>query len=179
MARFVYALLVGLVGAGIIHIAILFLMPVVSDRDAFSALASVEPYETIEIRADGATAEIARDLDPFFSAVLCRIDLREGPVHVAAEGQVPFWSISIYDERGQNVFSLADRTVADRRLDIAVVTSVQMVELRNNLPDLVTRSLFVETTIGQGLVLVRAFEPDPAFSAQVERYLRGVDCTPF
>ncbi len=180
MVRAVYALLVGLVGAGIVHIAILFLLPSISERDAWSVLASgADPYEVLQVASEGPTAGVARDLDPLFAAVACRFDLADGPLHVTANGRVPFWSMSLYDNGGQNVFSLADRTAADGRLDVAIVDPLQMLELRNAMPPGAERALFVETGITEGIVLVRAFVPDPSWEPGVGAYLRGVDCRPF
>ena len=44
MLKLLYALLVGLFGAGIVHIAILFLVPDFSERDVWSRLAMVSDY---------------------------------------------------------------------------------------------------------------------------------------
>jgi len=40
VARLLYAVVLGLVGAAIVHIAVLFLLPRLSERDAWSRLAA-------------------------------------------------------------------------------------------------------------------------------------------
>jgi uncharacterized membrane protein len=180
MVRALYTLAVGLVGAGIVHIAILFLLPTISDRDAYSVLAErLPPYEVAQVVPGGTTDGLARDLDPLFSALVCRFDLEDGPVHITGGRQkVPFWSLSLYDDGGQNVFSLVDRTAAGQVLDVVVVDPRQMTDMRNDLPAAADRSLFVETGISRGLVMVRAFVPDPSFAEAIAAYLRGVECRP-
>jgi uncharacterized membrane protein len=40
VTRFAYALLIGVVGAGIVHIAVLFLLPYMTERDAWTRMAA-------------------------------------------------------------------------------------------------------------------------------------------
>lgn len=173
--RLVYALLVGLVGAGIVHIAILMMLPSFSARDAWSRLATLaEPYTPARLVAGGPV--ILQPADPQFAAVACRFDLEDGVAHIEAAGQLPFWSASIYDRHGQNVYSFSDRTSADGTLDFVVAAPLQMVELRKALPAELEKSVFVEAEIGEGIVVVRSFVPDPSFRQGVEEILDGLSC---
>ena len=70
MVRLVYAALLGLVGAGIVHISILFLLPQFTERDAWSQLSAVSDfYKTTGIAGTAATTPLIRSADPLFSAV--------------------------------------------------------------------------------------------------------------
>ena len=81
-----------------------------------------------------AVAPTVEAPDPFFRASACRFDLQDGPVRLKADGTVPFWSASIYDRGGQNVYNFNDRTAAGGELDFVVVTPAQMIEMRKDLP---------------------------------------------
>jgi uncharacterized membrane protein len=174
VTRLLYALLVGIVGAGIVHIAVLFLLPHFAERDAWSQLAERSGlYEPARIEhGDNIT------LDPLFEAMACRFDLAEGPVRVSAPGGVPFWSISIYDRAGRNIFSLNERTAADGELDIVIINPVQMLELRQTFPQAFERSIFVESEFDSGIAMVRGFVPDESWQPRITDYLEGVACTP-
>jgi uncharacterized membrane protein len=173
VTRFAYSLLVGVVGAGIVHIAILFMLPYFTERDAWGQLtAKGELYETVRIQPDGGIT-----LDPLFEAVACRFDLADGPVHIAAPGKIPFWSISIYDRGGRNIFSLNERLAVGGELDIVILTPVQMLDLRNEFPADFERSVFVEAEIDAGIALVRSFVPDTPWEPRISAYLEGVVCT--
>lgn len=177
MGRFVHALVLGLVGAGIVHIAVLLLIPSYSQRDAWAALAEAgELYAPVRIDATQGRGAIVASVDPLFDAVACRFDLEEGPVRLSASRQVPFWSVSVYDRIGQNVFSLTDRTSADGLLDLVVATPVQMIELRNALPPDFAQSVFVEANIREGIAVVRSFVADDSWEPTVARYLERIDC---
>lgn len=177
MARLLHAILLGLLGAGVVHIIVLLLVPTYSQRDAWSVLSERSNYYTMtRVDPPGARPLIA-SIDPLFNAVACRFDLGEGIVRVNGTGEVPYWSVSVYDRGGQNVFSFNDNSTQDRTLDFVVATSVQMIELRNALPVEFDRSVFIEADIGEGIVVVRAFAPDESWDDTVARYLAGLDCT--
>lgn len=177
MLRLGYALLLGLVGAGIVHIVILFLLPQYTERDAWSQLSSASDYYTVTpIGGSPATAPLVRSIDPLFSAAACRFDLADGVLHVTAPGRAPFWSMSVYDRNGQNIFSLADRTSADGSVNFVVLTPVQTIEVRKALPEEFVDAVFVEADIDQGIVVVRAFVPDRTWRTAVARFFADVSC---
>ncbi|MBO6719139.1 MAG: DUF1254 domain-containing protein [Rhizobiaceae bacterium] len=179
MTRFAHALLLGVVGAGIVHIAVLMLLPYYTERDAWSLLSrSSGYYETTRIGGSGATTPLVRSVDPLFSAVACRFDLADGVLHVDAEGTVPFWSMSVYDRNGQNIYSFNDRTAPDGQVNFVVLTPVQTIEVRKTLPESFVESVFVEADLSEGIVVVRAFVPDPTWSSAIDSFLSGVACTP-
>lgn len=171
-----HALALGLVGAGIIHIAILLMLPSYSERDAWSTLSGQANYYTVARLDPPDSAALIGTLDPLFDAAACRFDLRDGTVHITGEGEIPYWSISVYDRVGQNVFSLNDRSSTDGELDFVIATPEQMIDLRNALPVGYDRAVFVEADVNEGIVVVRAFAPDESWEPTVSRYLAGLDC---
>ncbi|WP_309084095.1 DUF1254 domain-containing protein [Chelativorans sp.] len=179
MLRLLYALLLGLLGAGIVHIAILFMLPAHSERDIWSRLsAAAPPYAMVRLGPNRLGGEIPAPVNPFLTAAACRFDLADGPVHVEAEGAVPFWSMSIYDSNGLNVFSISDRTAADGALDVVALDPGQMQRIRGELPAEFAQSVFIETGVEEGIVLVRAFVPDETWQGVVGRFFSGLSCTP-
>jgi uncharacterized membrane protein len=176
MTRLLYAVLVGLVGAGVVHAVVLLLLPHYSARDAWARLsASADFYRFTRISGEGEPPVI-RAVDPFFDAVACRFDLSDGVVHVRAPGHVPFWSVSVYDRHGQNIYSLNDRAQALGDLDLVLVTPAQMIELRKNVPKEFEKSIFIEADARQGIVAIRSFVPDNTWDKPVADYLDQAQC---
>ena len=177
MTRAVHLLLLGLVGAAIAHIAILLLLPVLSDQDAWARMAARGGL-LLPVRLDSSAANAPAPLaDPFFLLEGCRFDLHDhGVLHVTAGSGAPFWSVSIHDRRGYTAHSFNDRTAAGGRLDLAVATTAQLAELRRELPDALARSTFVEVDNPQGIVVLRAFRPDPTWEPGVEKFLASFAC---
>lgn len=178
MSRLIHAIAMGLLGAGIVHIAVLLLVPAYSLRDAWSTLDQRSDYY-VATRLDPPGAEpLVGSVDPLFSAVACRFSLDGNVVRVHGEGEVPYWSISIYDRAGQNIFSFNDRSSSAGQLDFVVATPVQMIELRNAMPQEFDHSVFVEADLDEGIVVVRAFTPDPSWEPTVSGYLSAIACEP-
>jgi uncharacterized membrane protein len=177
MNRLLHAVLLGLLGAGIVHIAVLMLVPQYSVRDAWTVLSTESNYYTFtRLDPPGRTPHI-RSLDPLFDAAACRFDLGDGVVRISGSGTVPYWSISVYDRAGRNIFSFNDRSSSQGSVDFVVAMPVQMVDLRNAMPAAYDRSVFVEADIGEGIAVVRAFAPDSSWEPTVTDYLGSLQCT--
>ncbi|WEX07742.1 DUF1254 domain-containing protein [Chelativorans sp. AA-79] len=178
MLKLVYAVLLGLVGAAIVHLVVLFMLPAYSERDIWSRLSAVAaPYAVVQLDSD-ALGEPAATQNPFLVATACRFDLGDGPVHVRSSGAVPFWSLSIYDDNGLNVFSVSDRAGSGSALDFVALNSAQMQQVRSGVPDELGRSVFVETSAEKGIVLVRVFLPDDTWRGVVDAFLGDLSCRP-
>ncbi|HWK65450.1 MAG TPA: DUF1254 domain-containing protein [Rhizobiaceae bacterium] len=178
MGRILHAGLLGLLGAAIVHIAVLLLLPAITEKDAWSRLADVRGlFALVPISGQQGEERLLRLTDPYFEAAACRFDLTEGLARVHASGRIPYWSISIYDRSGQNIYSFNDRSTASGDLDLLVLSPVQMMELRKNLPGQFEQSVFVETPVEEGMVVVRGFAPDPSWKPTVAAYVKSVTCT--
>lgn len=179
MLRLVYAVVLGILGAGIVHIATLFLLPELSQRDAWTQLESMSPlYQPVRLDPGRAGFMPLQPADPLFLSAACRFDLADGALSVVADGTVPFWSLSIYDRNGQNIYSVTDRINSDRVLDLFVLSPAQRVAMRDDLPEGTEGSIFVETDTRQGMVVVRSFVPDPSWRPVVSRFLNALSCRP-
>jgi len=177
MRRLLHAVIVGAIGAGIVHIAVLLMVPEFSERDAWSRLAMASDlYRMAPLVPEPGGAPVVKSVDPLFRAAACRFDLDDGVVHVQAPGRVPFWSMSVYDRNGQNIFSFNDRTSADGKVNFVVLTPAQTIEVRKQLPEEFINSVFVESDIDQGIVVVRAFVPDRTWRTAIDDFLSGVSC---
>ncbi|MBS9719876.1 DUF1254 domain-containing protein [Tianweitania sp. BSSL-BM11] len=180
MGKLLYAILVGLVGAAIIHIAILFLIPTTTSRDAWSQLeAAGELYQVTPATGSGAdVVPLVRDGDPLFRAAACRFDLDDGGLKLSTPHQLPFWSLSIHDRAGQTTYSLTDRASATGSLDVVILSPMQMIEMRRAMPPELERAVFIESTTSQGIVLVRALVPNQSWTGVADRFFRDLDCEP-
>ena len=126
----------GLVGAGIVHIVVLLLVPEFSERDAWSRLSMASDlYRMNRLDAEAGGAPVVKSVDPLFYATACRFDLEEGMVRIKAPGNVPFWSVSVYDRNGHNIYSFNDHTATGGKLDAVVLTPAQMIDVRKDLPE--------------------------------------------
>lgn len=178
ISRLLHAIGLGIVGAGIVHIAVLFLLPAYSQNDVWSQLsANPQPYTPVRLEAD-ASGRAAALSNPFLKAAACQFDLADGVLHLRAQSRIPFWSASVYDRSGLNVFSLTDRAANGPVLDLVVASPAQMSRLRIGPPEELERSVFVETAVEQGFALVRIFVPDETWEDLADAFFGNLTCVP-
>jgi len=178
MLRAAYAVIIGLFGAGIVHIAILLLIPEFSERDAWSRLAMASDFYTVTpLDTEVEGSPIVKSVDPLFVAAACRFDISQGVMQLRSTGTAPFWSASVYNRAGQNIYSLNNSSSASGQLDFVVLSAEQMIELRKDLPEEFLQSVFVEAPVAEGIVVVRAFMPDATWKPAVDRYFSEMSCS--
>ena len=180
MKRLLYSLVIGLVIAGIVHIVVILIIPSYAARDAWTKLATAGGSWQFTVVAQGNQSQSILPLvDPSFSIAACRYDLSEAPLQVTAEGELAFWSVAIFDRRGNNIFSFNDRTAVEGQLSLLVMNPVQRARLRKDAPDLAKDAVVVETSVNRGFVLIRALVEDESWRGTVERFLRDAKCERF
>ncbi|MGB6119664.1 MAG: DUF1254 domain-containing protein [Mesorhizobium sp.] len=177
MLRLLYAIIVGLVGAGVVHIAILLLLPSYAERDAWTLISEAGPeYALVQVNRSQQAASVLVDADPLFEVGACRFDLSQGAVRLSSPERVPFWSISLFDRRGLNIYSLNDRTASDGVLDIIIATPVQLIEMRNSATDAFAGSVIVEADATETIAIIRSFVPDKSWGPIVQANLAATRC---
>ena len=180
MIRLVHATIVGLVGAALVHLSVIFLLPLLSASTAWNQIAARTAENAPASLQESIDTDPARTggngPDPFFETAVCRYDLRDGALRVRASGDAPLWTVGVHDSLGTVVFSANDRIVAGRRLDLAVVDANQLRFVRQNAPAELTDAFIAPAGRPTGFVLVRAFRPDASWSAVIDRFIDGLAC---
>lgn len=174
--RLVLALCIGLVGAGLVHIAVIFLMPSSAPASSWKRLSTVGDPFLLE-RVDA----ILPEADPLFAVASCRFDLSRGPLRLTASGNVPFWSVALINSDGQTAWSMNERNGSGSSgdLDVMVVTALQSAEFRRETPPELASTVFARFDDDEGLVILRVFRPDPSFEPVVQNYFESVGCKTF
>ncbi|MFB9951379.1 DUF1254 domain-containing protein [Rhizobium puerariae] len=175
-----FAVVTGLIGAALLHLVIILLLPDFSERDAYTrVLAEGEIHRFYRLGEQRDRAGLAKD-DPFVEVAVCAFDVAEGPLRLTAPGaDVPFWSLAIYDQSSNEVFSINDRTSAGGGLDVVVATPVQITTLRKSLPPPIAQSILVETGKAEGYVVLRSLAPQRSFADIASQFLSQAACAPF
>jgi len=176
MRRFLWATFLGIIGAGIVHIVVLLMVPHVSERGVWSRLAAVARPDAptpVDGRDGGM---VLRPHDPAFLVSVCLFDLSEGRLRVASDRRVPFWSASVYDRNGSSLMAVNDASAPQGLLDLVVLSTDQLDELRREEPAEMERSVFAEATAQEGAVVVRALAPDPSWTEAVQAFMEDLRC---
>lgn len=180
MIRLIYATLVGLVGAAVVHLAVVLLLPLLSASTAWNQVAEqTTANEPLRLAARERAIQFGSGpggADPFFATSICRFDLRDGAFRVRSTGNAQLWTVGVHDNLGTLIFSANDRIVTGRRLDLAVVDASQLRFIRQNAPTELADAIVAPAERPMGFVIVRAFRPDPSWSAVIDRFVDGLSC---
>lgn len=177
MRRTLLFVIGGALLGGIIHIAIVFMVPYYADRDAWAQMDRFGPdnqFHALPLTVAGA--EPLRSLDPWMLHAVCRFSLDDGPVRITADLPRDFWSIAVFDRRGRNVYSLNHRSAERESLDLAVITPVQMAQLRQDPPEAMDTAIVVELPLDEGFALLRIFVADDTQLSAATNAVRSADC---
>ena len=167
----------GLVLAGIIHIVTVLLVPYYATNDAWAEMRRFGrpgTFHTLPLAEAGS--EPLSGLDPRMLHAVCRFSLEDGPVRITASLPADFWSIAIFDRRGRNAYSINDRSADGVDLDLAIITPVQMAQLRQDPPEALETAIVIELPISEGLALLRVFVADETMLPQARAALDTADC---
>lgn len=167
----------GVLLGGIIHIAIILLVPSYSTRDAWTSVGRFGDDNQFHLlpRAEPGT-EALPYLDPGMAHAVCRFSLAKGPVRMRATLPETFWSLAVFDRRGRNIYSLNDRSAENSALDLVVATPVQVAELKQEPREDIESSIVIENPGNSGFALLRVFVADPTLASQATEALGKADC---
>lgn len=179
IGRALYIGAAGLVLAGIVHIAIVLLIPSYGTRDAWAFLSGRTDLFAFSRLEPEETGSAISEVDPFFTYGVCRFDLEQAALKLQGPLTPTFWSASVFDEDGTVIYSLNNRTAIDNRLDILIVNPLQTLELRESQPIEIDRSVVIEANVQLGFVIVRALQPDASWEPDTGSFLSEIRCSRF
>ncbi|GAA4660161.1 hypothetical protein [Bartonella pachyuromydis] len=174
MIRFIHTALLAIIGALIVHICVLFLIPYWAQNNIWTELKkSGAPYQFVSLDAQNS---LQRTTDPFFLLKVCRFDLANGPVHLKALKTTQFWSLAAYTQEGIIFYSLNDRTAPDATLDLIIGKPIHIIELKQSKPQNNINSVLVAKQLNKGFALLRIFAPSLLAKKESEAFFSSSTC---
>lgn len=164
LAVVVHILVVLTIPHNVVHSAYNNLVNFGEDRQ-FNLLPAVQPGK-----------EPLPGLDPAMKHAACRYQLEDGPVLFTASIPVPFWSIGVFNEAGETLYSLNNRTAGSDILSMLLLTPEQLSILRENPPADLDTLIVIETEDTHGFALLRAFSPHDYQDLEVDLALKSAYC---
>ncbi|MCY0094426.1 DUF1254 domain-containing protein [Hoeflea ulvae] len=173
------AIVIGLVGAALIHIIIILALPQWTGKDAWTRVMALGAANRFYSLANEPNVTGLFNDDPNIRSAVCHFDISTGPVRVIATGGVPIWTVSAYDASANETYSMNDRSSIGESVNIAFVTPAQMLQMRRAMPAALERTVLVELPRPQGYVVLRAVAPMPSHEPLVRNFLRNAACASF
>lgn len=180
MLRLFHTIIVGLIGAGIVHGAAIMLMPDYGGMDLWTRLQPISADGTFTILDEQTRISAGIALgDPLSRRAVCRFSIENAPVRITAQGDVAFWSVSVFDRQGYNRYSVTDQTASERNLELLVATPLQMIELRKAIPEQLNSLMVFERDMAEAFVIVSVLQADESWVDLGNRFLSSAKCEPF
>lgn len=177
--QLIFAIVTGLVGAALLHLVIVLLLPEFSERDAYTrVLKKGEIHRFYTLGETPDSSGLSKD-DPFVHAAVCAFDVTSGAVRLSGPNPgVPFWSLGVFDPSANEIFSINDRTSTGGVLDVVIATPTQLTALRKTLPQSASQSILIETRQAEGYVVLRSLAPQRSYAEIAAQFLSQATCAP-
>jgi uncharacterized membrane protein len=105
------------------------------------------------------------------------LDLKAGPVVMTVETPQSYWMVNVYSRRGDNIYSLNDRQVAEVPFTIHVEQKrPALFTFASDEQPPEDAAFKVSTGDSKGLFVVRVFVQDPAYRKRITRVLERSTC---
>ena len=177
--RWAYQAALVMIGAGIIHIIAVLLVPFHAEKDAWSRLknqAGSFQFKVLDTRSTGN--EFVSGLDPLFVHAACRVETTGEPVEVAFCGPRQILVGGDLQSLNGVVFSVNDRTVEQSEARFLIVTATQNSRIREADPLAYEENIIVETDQKQLIVVLRVYAPSELDRTRVADMVAGATCLP-
>jgi uncharacterized membrane protein len=173
-----FSIFVGVVGAALLHVIIVLSLPSFTGIDAYTKLSAYDADQTfVRFGAKPDTMGFSNG-DPYLRSAACLFSVASQPVHLTAEGKVPFWSFAVYDSDSNEVFSMNDRSQAGGDLDAIIASPDQLAAIRKSNPDVISESVLIEMPRPEGYIVLRALAPSPSLENAANTFLDSAQCGP-
>lgn len=178
MIRYLTLLVGTLALAGLTHLATILLIPHTASHDMYQRLGRFAVGDGIHlIPASDARNAPLPFADPAIVMAVCRYDLAAGTA-LRMQGAHPpwYWSATVHDNRGSAYFSINNRALGERGIDMRVMPEEVVQQIRADQPDTSEQELLIPSPTTQGFILVRAMVPYPGARGTVEREVMALNC---
>jgi uncharacterized membrane protein len=177
--RWLLWLLAGLLLGGIVHLSTILLLPRTATRDAYARLSPITPVNAFTLLPAPTPAQAAIPfMDPAFATAVCRYDLSNGSIKLTAPVSQSYTSVTFYTRNGIAYYAINDRAAGRRQIELDLMTTKQREALPAEEDVTSADRLIVESPSLTGLIVVRAFSPEPGLLQMASSMASAAQCKP-
>lgn len=174
--KLAFTFLIGLVGAALLHLLIIFLIPVFAQNDAWTKVNSLGEAHQFFTIANEKNSTGLMSKDPFARLSACHFDLNSGPVRISSSVKMPLWSLTIFNKNGDELFSMNDRTSVEHTVDLTILNQLQMLKYRRSTPETLKHSVPIALGTDQGFVVLRTIVADSSWDQKSVDFFADALC---
>jgi uncharacterized membrane protein len=174
-----YWVAAGALLGGILHILVVLTTPGTASDTAMRHLLDVAPVNAaLALPAVTPETQVFAYMAPDVRYAVCRYDISKDPLSVRTPLLDPTWSIALYDDLGENFYTITGADLQRREAELVLAPSedgATAIPFGNDAP---TTAITVSVPKRQGLVVIRAPVRLSALHAEIDRALSQVRCEP-
>jgi uncharacterized membrane protein len=179
MIRWLLWIAGGLVLGGVVHLVTIMWLPRTATQDAYARLTPVAPVNGFKLLPAPTPADSTMPfMDPAFATAVCRYDLTKGPVKLSVPVSQAYTSVTFYTRYDVAYYAVNDRSASRRAIELDLMTTKQHDDLPEDEDVTAADRLIVESPTMTGLIVARAFSPEPSLLPTATAALTGAQCRP-
>jgi uncharacterized membrane protein len=178
MIRLLAWIFAGLLLGGIVHLATILILPRTATQDAYARLTPLtETNKMTLLPTPSAESTLMPFVDPAFATAVCRYDLTQGPLKLQAPVSQPYTAVSFYTRRDVAYYAINDRAAGRRTIELDLMTAEQRAQVQDDEEVTAADRLIVTSPTTTGLIILRAFAPEPGAIPLARGILNTATCT--
>ena len=172
MKKLIFWTLATVLFAAIGHVATVLYSQLTLQSTAIVQIAENSPANQL-VQFDAETAKLISMpyASPDISYSYCSFDISEKPLRIRVSIPSTYWSMAAYTQTGVNFYTISDRQIETRELEIVVTSDRHKDQFE-------TGTTIVSPPGDTGLFLFRAFIPNRSFTEIIQAQMNEVTCTP-
>ena len=175
MTRWLLWLLAGVLLAGVIHLSTVLALPRAATHDAYARLQAITPVNKM-VSLPASSSPVMPFMDPAFATAVCRYDLSTGPLKLTAPVSQAYTAVAFYTRYDIAYYAINDRAAGRKVIELDLMTTQQHEQMPEEEDVTAADRLIVESPTRTGLIVLKAFSPEPALMPMAERALAAAQC---
>ena len=179
MRRRLFWIVATLLLATVAHLCVVLFAPMVDVGRRMAAFETAAPVNTLrKVPTIVPGPSIFVEPSPDISYAFCRFDISAQPLKISAPIPDGYWSISVYSDTGENLYTINDAQTGVRRLELVIADASRAVPDGGAILDVQEDSILYPSPVRYGLVILRGFIPDRSQRKIVDSTIASATCEP-
>lgn len=176
MGRTLFWILATAILAAASHLAVVLFTPDVSMASLVERIRTATAVNRMVVLEHWEVGGLIHEPNPDLAYAVCPYDITGGDLQVRLEIPDTYWSVAVYSERGDNIYTLNDRQAGTSYLVLRLLRTGTAPEA-GLAPDLLTTgSVVVQTDSLRGIVMLRTLIPSSAYRKRATEILEASSC---
>jgi uncharacterized membrane protein len=177
MIRLALTIIAGLLLGGIVHLVSVLALPRIASQDAYSRLTATTQLNAVtQLPPAEPGNSLMPFLDPAFAVAVCRYDLSGGPIKLTVPVSQAYTSVSFYTRNEVAYYAINDRSAGKKVIELDLMTEAQHNDLPEDEDVTAADRLIIDSPTTTGLILLKAFAPEPGLMPQAQASLAAARC---